>query len=76
MGIGEWAIIIIIALMVIKPEKAKEYTKVAVKVRKYIREATEEVKNEMNDVMTEMDNCTEPTHSNVEESKEDTKNAE
>ena len=45
MGIGEWAIIIIVALMVIKPEKAKEYTKVAVKVRKYIREATEEVKS-------------------------------
>ena len=36
MGIGEWLIIILVAIMFIKPEKAKEYTKVAVKVRKYI----------------------------------------
>lgn len=76
MGIGEWAIIIIVALMVIKPEKAKEYTKVAVKVRKYIREATEEVKSEMNDVMTEMDSCTKPSNSDADVNKEDMNNAE
>ena len=76
MGIGEWAIIIIVALMFIKPEKAKEYTKVAVKVRKYIREATEEVKSEVNDVMTEMDSCTKPSDSNTDANKEDMNNTE
>ena len=53
MGIGEWLIIILVAIMFIKPEKAKEYTKVAVKVRKYINDATAEVKKEMPDVLLE-----------------------
>lgn len=51
MGIGEWLIIILVAIMFIKPEKAKEYTKVAVKVRKYINDATAEVKKEMKEAL-------------------------
>lgn len=81
MGIGEWLIIILVAIMFIKPEKAKEYTKVAVKVRKYINDATAEVKKEMKEAVDEMDNCTkntnEPIINNVEDkNREATQNAE
>ena len=81
MGIGEWLIIILVAIMFIKPEKAKEYTKVAVKVRKYINDATAEVKKEMKEAVDEMDNCTNNTNeltvNNVEDkNREATQNAE